>query len=114
MHVKPGKGAAFVRSKLKNVISGNVLDKTFRAGEKVEVAQVEKSVKQFTYMDGDQFVFMDMESYDEIRLSKVSRLLLRVGNRRLSKQAATNSIDFLPPYTVVYIPICIKCVLSLT
>mmetsp|Transcript_7235 Transcript_7235/g.18529 ORF Transcript_7235/g.18529 Transcript_7235/m.18529 type:complete len:255 (+) Transcript_7235:81-845(+) len=72
MHVKPGKGAAFVRSKLKNVISGNVLDKTFRAGEKVEVAQVEKSVKQFTYMDGDQFVFMDMESYDEIRLSKDS------------------------------------------
>jgi len=70
LHVKPGKGAAFVRSKLKNVITGNTVEKTFRAGEKVELAQMEKSTKQFTYMDGDQYVFMDMTSYEEIRLEK--------------------------------------------
>ena len=72
LHVKPGKGAAFVRAKLKNVITGNTLDKTFRAGEKVDLAQMEKSTKQFTYMDGDQYVFMDMSTYEETRLDKVS------------------------------------------
>jgi translation elongation factor P len=70
LHVKPGKGAAFVRAKLKNVITGNTLDKTFRAGEKVEQASVEKSIKQFTYMEGDQYVFMDMTTYEETRLAK--------------------------------------------
>ena len=70
LHVKPGKGAAFVRAKLKNVITGNTLEKTFRAGEKVEAANVERSVKQFTYMDGEQYVFMDMTSYEETRLEK--------------------------------------------
>ena len=71
LHVKPGKGAAFVRAKLKNLMTGNTLDKTFRAGEKVDTAAVEKRQKQFTYMDGDQYVFMDMETYEETRLSKV-------------------------------------------
>ena len=70
LHVKPGKGAAFVRTKLKNVITGNTVDKTFRAGEKVDLAQMEKSTKQFTYMDGDQYVFMDMETYEETRLGR--------------------------------------------
>ena len=68
--VKPGKGAAFVRAKLKNVITGNVLEKTFRAGEKVESAQMEKATMQFTYMDGEQYVFMDMETYEETRLER--------------------------------------------
>eukprot|EP00213_Chloropicon_mariensis_P000538 CAMPEP_0197471872 /NCGR_PEP_ID=MMETSP1309-20131121/2893_1 /TAXON_ID=464262 /ORGANISM="Genus nov. species nov., Strain RCC998" /LENGTH=195 /DNA_ID=CAMNT_0043009923 /DNA_START=45 /DNA_END=629 /DNA_ORIENTATION=+ len=70
LHVKPGKGAAFVRAKLKNVITGNVLEKTFRAGEKVESAQMEKATMQFTYMDGEQYVFMDMETYEETRLER--------------------------------------------
>ncbi|MBX2862794.1 MAG: elongation factor P [Leptolyngbyaceae cyanobacterium MAG.088] len=70
LHVKPGKGAAFVRTKLKNVQSGSVVERTFRAGETVPQAILEKSVMQHTYRDGDQYVFMDMETYDEAQLSK--------------------------------------------
>ncbi|NEQ52643.1 MAG: elongation factor P [Leptolyngbya sp. SIO3F4] len=69
LHVKPGKGAAFVRTKLKNVQSGSVVERTFRAGETVPQAILEKSVMQYTYRDGDQFVLMDMETYEESRLS---------------------------------------------
>jgi elongation factor P len=69
LHVKPGKGAAFVRTKLKNVQTGNTVERTFRAGETVPQATLEKSVKQHTYKDGEQFVFMDMESYEEARLN---------------------------------------------
>ncbi len=69
LHVKPGKGAAFVRTKLKNVQGGNVVERTFRAGESVPQANLEKSVKQHTYRDGDQLVFMDMETYEELRLT---------------------------------------------
>jgi elongation factor P len=69
LHVKPGKGSAFVRTKLKNVQSGNVVERTFRAGETVPQANIEKSTMQHTYKDGDDFVFMDMESYEEASLS---------------------------------------------
>ncbi len=69
LHVKPGKGAAFVRTKLKNVQSGSVVERTFRAGETVPQAVLEKSVMQHTYRDGEQYVFMDMETYDEAQLS---------------------------------------------
>ncbi len=69
LHVKPGKGSAFVRTKLKNVQSGSVVEKTFRAGESVPQANLEKSTMQFTYKDGDEFVFMDMETYEEGKLS---------------------------------------------
>jgi elongation factor P len=69
LHVKPGKGSAFVRTKLKNVQSGNVIEKTFRAGETVPQANLEKSTMQHTYKEGDEFVFMDMETYEEGRLS---------------------------------------------
>ncbi|MCD8488606.1 elongation factor P [Oscillatoria amoena NRMC-F 0135] len=69
LHVKPGKGSAFVRTKLKNVQSGNVMERTFRAGETVPQANLEKTVKQFTYKDAEQFVFMDMETYEESRLN---------------------------------------------
>ncbi|MDX2229376.1 MAG: elongation factor P [Leptolyngbyaceae cyanobacterium bins.349] len=69
LHVKPGKGAAFVRTKLKNVQSGNVVERTFRAGETVPQANLEKSTMQHTYKDGDNFVFMDMETYEEASLS---------------------------------------------
>jgi len=69
LHVKPGKGSAFVRTKLKNVQSGSVVEKTFRAGETLPQANLEKSTMQFTYKDGDEFVFMDMETYEEGKLS---------------------------------------------
>ena len=69
LHVKPGKGSAFVRTKLKNVQSGSVVEKTFRAGETVPQANLEKSTMQHTYKDGEEFVFMDMDSYEESRLN---------------------------------------------
>ena len=69
LHVKPGKGSAFVRTKLKNVQTGNVVEKTFRAGEMVPQAVLEKTTMQHTYKDGSDFVFMNMESYEEARLS---------------------------------------------
>ncbi|WP_400242321.1 elongation factor P [Niallia sp. JL1B1071] len=68
-HVKPGKGAAFVRSKLKNLRTGAVQEKTFRAGEKVAKAQIDNRKMQYLYASGDQHVFMDVESYDQIELS---------------------------------------------
>ena len=65
-HVKPGKGGAFVRSKLKNVLSGKVIDRTFNAGVKVETASVDRRDMQYLYRDGDSWVFMDNESYEQI------------------------------------------------
>ncbi|HLV71675.1 MAG TPA: elongation factor P [Vulgatibacteraceae bacterium] len=64
-HVKPGKGGAFVRTKLKNVLSGKTVDKTFNAGTKVEVASVDKREMQYLYREGDDFVFMDTQTYDQ-------------------------------------------------
>src|ERR687896_2038460 len=68
-HVKPGKGGAFVRTTLKNVLSGKVVDKTFNAGTKVETATVDKRTMQYLYSDGDEYVFMDLETYDQLHLS---------------------------------------------
>ncbi|KGM14248.1 elongation factor P [Cellulomonas bogoriensis] len=68
-HVKPGKGGAFVRTKLKNVLSGKVVDKTFNAGTKVETANVDKRSMQYLYKDGDDFVFMDSSTYDQITVA---------------------------------------------
>jgi elongation factor P len=68
LHVKPGKGSAFVRTKLKNMQNGNVVERTFRAGETVPQAVIEKNTMQHTYKDGDEYVFMDMETYEEGRL----------------------------------------------
>jgi elongation factor P len=65
-HVKPGKGGAFVRTKIKNLRTGRVLDKTFRSGEKVDEAEVEDKKMQYLYQDGESFVFMDQETYDQI------------------------------------------------
>lgn len=64
-HVKPGKGGAFVRSKLKNVLSGKVVDKTFNAGVKVETASVDRRDMQYLYRDGDSWVFMDNNSFEQ-------------------------------------------------
>jgi len=68
LHVKPGKGSAFVRTKLKNVQSGSVVERTFRAGETVPQALLEKRAMEHTYKEGEQLVFMDMETYEETRL----------------------------------------------
>jgi elongation factor P len=65
-HVKPGKGGAFVRTKLKSVLSGKVVDRTFNAGTKVETATVDKRDMQYLYRDGTDFVFMDSSTYDQI------------------------------------------------
>ena len=64
-HVKPGKGGAFVRTKLKNVLSGKVVDRTFNAGVRVEIANVDKREMQYLYREGDDFVFMDTTDYDQ-------------------------------------------------
>jgi len=69
LHVKPGKGSAFVRTKLKSVQGGNVVEKTFRAGESVQQAILEKSNLQHTYVESGDYVFMDMTSFEETRLS---------------------------------------------
>ena len=69
-HVKPGKGAAFVRTKLKNVINGSVLEKTFNPSEKLQGAQVDKRDMQYLYVDGDLYYFMDNETYEQIPLNK--------------------------------------------
>jgi len=69
LHVKPGKGSAFVRTTLKSVQTGKQLEKTFRAGESVPQATLEKVTMQHTYKEGDEFIFMDMETYEEGRLT---------------------------------------------
>lgn len=69
-HVKPGKGAAFVRTKLKNIKSGGVVEKTFRPTEKCPQAHIERKEMQYLYSDGDLYHFMDVETYDQIALSE--------------------------------------------
>lgn len=64
-HVKPGKGGAFVRTKVKNLLNGKVLEKTFRSGEKVDEADIEERRMQYLYLDGENLVFMDQENYDQ-------------------------------------------------
>jgi elongation factor P len=68
-HVKPGKGGAFVRTKVRNLKTGKVLDRRFRSGERVEEADVEERRMQFLYLDGDQLVFMDNDSYEQTPFS---------------------------------------------
>ena len=69
-HVKPGKGAAFVRTKLKNIKSGGVVEKTFRPTEKCPTARIDRKDMQYLYNDGDLFYFMDNESYEQIAIAK--------------------------------------------
>jgi elongation factor P len=69
-HVKPGKGSAFVRSKLKNIRTGSVTEKTFRAGEKVTRAHLERKTMQFLYGSGSDYFFMDTESYEQLSLDE--------------------------------------------
>jgi len=69
-HVKPGKGGAFVRTKLRNMINGRVIDQTFRSGEKVGKPDLEEKEMQYLYQDGDSYCFMDNETYDQVFLSE--------------------------------------------
>ena len=68
-HVKPGKGAAFVRTKLRNIISGGIVEKTFRPSEKCEQAHIERNDMQYLYSDDELFYFMDMETYEQVGLN---------------------------------------------
>jgi elongation factor P len=84
-HVKPGKGVAFVRTKLKNVETGAVLERTFRSGDKVDDVRIEKREMQFLYREGDTYHFMDSETYDQTAISRAvigdgADLLLENGN----------------------------------
>jgi elongation factor P len=71
-HVKPGKGPAFVRTKLKHVLSGKVVDRTFNAGVRVDTANVDKRGMQYLYQDGSDYVFMDTDTYDQIHIPAVT------------------------------------------
>jgi len=69
-HVKPGKGGAFVRTKLKNVVTGKSVDKTYNAGTKIDIENVDRRDFTYLYTDGDSFVFMDVEDYDQLNVSE--------------------------------------------
>ncbi|MEY4990341.1 MAG: elongation factor [Actinomycetota bacterium] len=107
-HVKPGKGPAFVRSKLRNVLSGKVVDKTFNAGVKVETANVDRRDMQYLYKDGSGFVFMDTTNYDQITVS--AETVGDAANFMLENQMATVALHEgdplyieLPPSVVLEI-----------
>lgn len=69
LHVKPGKGGAFVRSKLRNLLTGRILEQTFRSGEKFEKPDMENKYMQFLYKEGDHYTFMDMDTYEQVNVS---------------------------------------------
>lgn len=70
LHVKPGKGAAFVRSKVQNILTGTVLEKTYRPGEKLIPAQINKQELQFSYSDPDFLIFMNLETFEQVKIGK--------------------------------------------
>ena len=103
-HVKPGKGAAFVRTKLKNIINGGVVEKTFRPTEKFPQARIDRKDMQYLYSDGDLFTFMDMETYDQVALNSetVGDALKFVKENEVCKICSTNGGVFAvaPPLFV--------------
>jgi elongation factor P len=86
-HVKPGKGGAFVRTKLKNVLTGKVVDRTFNAGVKVDVANVDRREMQYLYREGDDYVFMDVQDYEQPRIPAAT--VGDAANYLLEEQTAT-------------------------
>ena len=108
-HVKPGKGPAFVRTKLKNVMSGKVVDKTFNAGVKVETANVDKREMQFLYNDGEGFVFMDLDTYDQITLNPA-----QVGDASDFMLENQNAIVALNEGEALYVELPASVVLEIT
>ena len=103
-HVKPGKGAAFVRTKMKNIKNGGVVEKTFRPTEKCEKAHIERKDMQYLYNDGDLFYFMDPETYDQIPISSaaIGDSLKFVKENEMVKLCSHNGNVFSiePPITV--------------
>ncbi|OCG75702.1 elongation factor P [Microbacterium sediminis] len=105
-HVKPGKGGAFVRTKLKNVVSGKVVDKTFNAGAKVDIQNVDRSDYQYLYNDGESFVFMDVKDYDQINVSSTvvgdaAKFLLENMNVTVALHDGTPLYIEMPPSVVL-------------
>ena len=97
-HVKPGKGPAFVRTKLKHVISGKIIDKTFNAGTKVETANVDRRDMQYLYHDGSDYVFMDAKDYDQVTIP--SALVADAANYMLENQELQVSFHDGTPLSV--------------
>jgi elongation factor P len=108
-HVKPGKGPAFVRTKLKAVLSGKVVDKTFNAGTKVETANVDKRDMQYLYRDGEDFVFMDSSTYDQIPVPEAT--VGDAANYMLETQDATVALHEGTP---LYVELPTSVVLEIT
>ena len=110
-HVKPGKGGAFVRTKLKNILSGKVVDRTFNAGVKVETANVDKRAMQYLYRDGGDWVFMDSSTFDQVAVpdetvGEVSNYLLE------NQEAVVATHDGQPLY--VELPASVELVITYT
>ena len=102
-HVKPGKGKAFVKTKLKNLSSGGVLDKTFRADEDVQQAFIDKQMFQFLYKDGEDFIFMNNDTYEQLSLSPSiveDKYLFLTSNQEVTIQMYNDTpIDLVLPPT---------------
>jgi elongation factor P len=110
-HVKPGKGGAFVRTKLKNVMSGKVVDRTFNAGVRVETANVDKRDMQYLYREGEDFVFMDTQDYDQPRVP--GSVVGDAANYLLEEQNVTVAFnDGVPLY--VELPAAVELTVSQT
>ena len=103
-HVKPGKGKAFVKTKLKNLTNGGVVDKTFRADENVEQAFIDKQIFQYLYKDNNEYIFMNKETYEQIKLNEniiQDRYLLMKESQEITIQMYENNpIDILLPSSV--------------
>jgi elongation factor P len=110
-HVKPGKGGAFVRTKLKNVLSGKVVDKTFNAGTKVDTAVVDKRDMQYLYKEGTDFVFVDSQTYDQIHVPAVT-----VGDRAGFMLENQDAVVALHEGTALYVelPAAVELAISYT
>ncbi|MDP9433119.1 MAG: elongation factor P [Actinomycetota bacterium] len=110
-HVKPGKGGAFVRTTLKNVLSGKVVDKTFNAGVKVDVALVDRREMNYLYKDGAEYVFMDADTYDQLHIP--AETVAGAANYLLENMTATVAIhDSTPLY--VELPASVELIISQT
>ncbi len=108
-HVKPGKGGAFVRTKLRNITSGKVVDRTFNAGAKIETATVDRSDYQYLYQDGEDYVFMDLKTYDQINVP--ATVVGDAANYMLESQTATIAMNEGNP---LYIELPASVVLEIT
>lgn len=108
-HVKPGKGPAFVRTKMRNVLSGKVVDKTFNAGVKIETANVDRRDMQYLYNDGSGFVFMDSTNYEQITVDQ--KVMGETSNYLLENQLATVALHEGNP---LYVELPASVVLEIT